>query len=82
MHSVIKRKVFDSALTFIFHFSGALAICLIKGDLSSDKDISTINQKVCLSHDNINEVFFFFLLEFQDSKLSTGNVAKKLEEIK
>ena len=42
MHSVFKRKVFDSVLTFIFHFSGALAICLIKGDLSSDKDIILI----------------------------------------
>ena len=42
MHSVFKRKVFNSTLTFIFHFSGALAICLIKGDLSSNKDIILI----------------------------------------
>ena len=42
MLSVFKRKVFNSTLTFIFHFSGALAICLIKGDPSSDKDIILI----------------------------------------
>lgn len=39
MPSILKIKVFNSALTFIFHFSDAPAICLIKGDLSSDKDI-------------------------------------------
>lgn len=39
MPSAFKINIFDSALTFIFHLSGASATCLIKGDLSNDKDI-------------------------------------------
>jgi hypothetical protein len=39
MPLVFKTKDLKYALTFIFHFFGALLICLIKGDLFSDKEI-------------------------------------------
>lgn len=34
-----QKKGFQICFDIYFPFSGALAICLIKGDLSSDKDI-------------------------------------------
>lgn len=71
MPSIFKIKFLNSALTFILHFSRALAISLIKGDLSSDKDIILLISLILLHYQsrgllsrdtNISKSFPFSLI--------------------